>query len=159
MNLNATLFIQSLVFLILAFVTMKFIWPPLMAAIGERQKKIADGLAAADKGEKSLAEAKSNSTVILKEAHAQASKIIDQANRRSNELVDEARGTAIAEGQRLIGDARQEVALESGRAREQLRKEVAAIAVAGASKLLGREIDAKAHADLLEKLALEIERG
>ena len=159
MNLNATLFIQSLVFLILAFVTMKFIWPPLMAAISERQKKIAEGLAAADKGEKSLAEAKANATVILKEAHAQASKIIEQANRRSNEVVDEARGTAIAEGQRLIGDARQEVALESGRAREQLRKEVVGIALAGAGKLLGGEIDAKAHADLLEKLALEIARG
>lgn len=159
MNLNATMWVQSLVFLILAFVTMKFIWPPLIAAIAERQKKIADGLAAADKGEKSLAEAKSNATVLLKEAHAQASKIIEQANRRSNELVEEARGTAIAEGQRLIGDARQEIALESGRAREQLRKEVSAIAVAGAGKLLGREIDARAHADLLDKLALEIERG
>ena len=97
--------------------------------------------------------------MILKDAHAQANKIIEQANRRSNELVDEARGTAITEGQRLIGDARQEVALESGRAREQLRKEVASIAVAGASKLLGREIDARAHAELLDKLALEIERG
>ncbi len=159
MNLNATMWVQSLVFLILAFVTMKFIWPPLIAAIAERQKKIADGLAAADKGEKSLAEARSNATVILKDAHAQATKIIEQANRRSNELVDEARGTAIAEGQRLIGDARQEVALESGRAREQLRKEVASIAVAGASKLLGREIDARTHADLLDRLATEIERG
>ena len=158
MNLNATMWVQSLVFLILALVTMKFIWPPLIAAIAERQKKIADGLAAADKGERSLAEAKSNATVIVKDAHAQATRIIEQANRRSNELIDEARGTAIAEGQRLIGDARQEVALESGRAREQLGKEVAAIAVAGASKLLGREIDARAHAELLEKLALEIER-
>jgi F-type H+-transporting ATPase subunit b len=159
MNLNATMWVQSLVFLILAFVTMKFIWPPLIAAIAERQKKIADGLAAADKGEKSLAEARSNATVILKDAHAQASKIIEQANRRSNELVEEARGTAITEGQRLIGDARQEVVLESGRAREQLRKEVASIAVAGASKLLGREIDPRTHAELLEKLALEIERA
>jgi len=159
MNLNATLLIQSIVLLILGWISMKFIWPPLIAAIEERQKKIADGLAAADKGEKSLADARSNATVILKEAHAQASKIIDQANRRSNEVIEEARGTAIAEGQRLIGDARQEVAIESGRAREQLRKEVAGIAMAGAGKLLGREIDAKAHADLLEKLALEIERG
>jgi len=159
MNLNATLLIQSIVLLILGWVTMKFIWPPLITAIEERQKKIAEGLAAADKGEKSLAEAKSSASVIIRDAHAQASKIIEQANRRSNELVDEARGTAIAEGQRLIGDARQEVALESGRAREQLRKEVASIAVAGASKLLGREVDAKTHADLLDKLALEIERG
>lgn len=159
MNLNATLIVQCVVFFILAGVTMKFIWPPLIAAIDERRRKIAEGLASAEKGEKSLAEAKASATQVLKEAHAQASKIIEQANRRSNELIEEARGTAIAEGQRLIGDARQEVAIESGRAREQLRREVAAIAVAGASKLLGREIDAKAHADLLEKLALEIERG
>jgi F-type H+-transporting ATPase subunit b len=159
MNLNATLLIQSIVLLILGWITMKFIWPPLIAAIEERQKKIAEGLAAADKGEKSLAEAKSSAAVVVRDAHVQASKIIEQANRRSNELIEEARGTAIAEGQRLIGDARQEVALESGRAREQLRKDVASIAVAGASKLLGREIDAKAHADLLDQLALEIERG
>ena len=159
MNLNATLFVQMLVFFVLAGVTMKFIWPPLITAIDDRRRKIAEGLASAEKGEKSLAEAKSNATVIIRDAHAQATKIIEQANRRSNELVEEARGTAIAEGQRLIGDARQEVALESSRAREQLRQEVAVIAVAGASRLLGREIDAKAHADLLEKLALEIERG
>lgn len=159
MNLNATLFIQLLVFFILSWVTMKFIWPPLIAAIDERRHKIAEGLASAEKGDKALAEAKSNAAVILRDAHSQASKIIDQANRRSNELVEEARGAAIAEGQRLIADARQEVALQSGRAREQLRQEVAAIAVAGASRLLGREIDAKAHADLLEQLAAEIERS
>lgn len=159
MNLNATLFIQTLVFVILGWITMKFIWPPLIAALEERQRKIAEGLASAEKGEKSLSEAKAAATEILKEARVQASKIIDQANRRSNELVDEARGTAIAEGQRLVADARQEVALESSRAREQLRKEAAALAIAGASKLLGREIDAQAHADLLDQLAVEIERG
>ena len=159
MNLNATLIIQSIVFLILGWVTMKFIWPPLIAAIEARQRKIAEGLASAEKSEKSLLEAKSAAADIVKEARAQASKIVDQANRRSNELVEEARGTAIAEGQRLLADARQEVGLESSRAREQLRKEVATIAVAGAGKLLGREIDAQAHADLLDKLALEIERG
>jgi F-type H+-transporting ATPase subunit b len=159
MNLNATLLIQSIVFVILGWITMRFIWPPLIAAIEERQKKIADGLISAEKAEKSLAEAKASATEILKEARVQATKIIDQANRRSNELVEEARGTAIAEGQRLLADARQEVVLESTRAREQLRREVAAIAVAGASKLLGREVDAKAHAELLEKLAVEIERA
>jgi F-type H+-transporting ATPase subunit b len=148
-----------LVFFILAWVTMKFIWPPLIAAIDDRRHKIAEGLASAEKGEKSLAEAKSNASVILREAHAQAGKIIEQANRRSNELIEEARGTAIAEGQRLIADARQEVELQSSRAREQLRQEVATIAVAGASKLLGREIDPRTHAELLDKLALEIERG
>lgn len=159
MNLNATLFIQSVVFLILGWVTMRFIWPPLIAAIEARQRKIAEGLASAEKGEKSLAEAKSVAADLVKEARIQAGKIIDQANRRSNELVEEARGTALAEGQRLVSEARQEVALESGRAREQLRKQVAGIAVAGASKLLGREIDAKTHGDLLEQLALDVEKG
>jgi len=159
MNLNATLIIQIIVFFILAGVTMKFIWPPLIAAIDDRRRKIAEGLASAEKGEKSLAEARNSATDIVKEARAQASKIIEQANRRSNELVEEARGAAVAEGQRLVAEARQNVALEATRAREQLRKEVAAITVAGAGKLLGREIDAKAHADLLEQLALEIERA
>jgi F-type H+-transporting ATPase subunit b len=159
MNLNATLFVQLAVFFVLSWVTMKFIWPPLITAIDERRKKIAEGLASAEKADKSLAEAKANATQVLKEAHAQASRIVEQANRRSNELVEEARGTALAEGQRLIADAREQVVLDSNRARAQLSKEVAAIAVSGASKLLGREIDARAHADLLDKLALEIERG
>jgi F-type H+-transporting ATPase subunit b len=159
MNLNATLFIQTIVFVILGWVTMRYIWPPLIKAIEERQRKIAEGLASSERAEKSLAEAKASATDIIKEARVQANKIVEQANRRSNELVEEARGTAIAEGQRLLSDARSEVALESSRAREQLRREVALIAVAGAGKLLGREIDAKAHAELLEKLALEIERG
>ena len=159
MNLNLTLFLQAVVFVILGWVTMKFIWPPLITALEERQKKIAEGLAAADKGEKSLADAKSAANDLLKEARVQATKIIEQANRRSSEVIDEARGVAIAEGQRLLSDAHQEVALESTRAREQLRREVATIAVVGASKLLGREVDAKTHADLLEQLAVEIERG
>jgi len=159
MNLNATLFIQTIVFVILGWITMRFIWPPLIKAIEDRQRKIADGLISAEKAEKSLAEAKASATDIIKEARVQANKIVEQANRRSSELVDEARGTAITEGQRLLADARTEVTLESNRAREQLRREVALIAVAGAGKLLGREIDAKAHADLLEKLSLEIERG
>jgi F-type H+-transporting ATPase subunit b len=159
MNLTATLFIQTLVLLILGWVTMKFIWPPLIAAIEERQRKIADGLAAADKGEKSLAEAQASAADIVKEARVQAGKIVDQAHRRSTEMVDEAKSTALAEGQRLVGDARQEVVLEKSRLRDQLRAEVGTLAIAGASRVLGREIDAKAHADLIEQLALEIERG
>lgn len=159
MNLNATLILQMIVLIILGSVTMKFIWPPLIAAIDQRRHKIAEGLASAEKAEKKLSEAQASASEAVKEARVQASKIIEQANRRSNELVDEARGTAVAEGQRLLAEARQEAALEATRAREQLRREVAAIAVAGASKLLGREIDPTAHADLLEKLALDIERG
>jgi F-type H+-transporting ATPase subunit b len=159
MSITVTLIIQGLAFFAVAWMVMKFGWPHIMAAIEERQRKIAEGLISAEKAEKSLAEAKATASEIIKEARLQAGKIVEQANRRSNELVDEARGSAIAEGQRLLADARQEVALESTRAREQLRKEVAGIAVAGAGKLLGREIDAKQHAELLDKLALEIERG
>lgn len=156
---NLTLVIQILAFAAVAWLVMKFGWPPINAAIEERQKKIAEGLAASERGEKELAAAKTGANDILREARAQAAKIVDQANRRSNEVIEEARGAAIAEGDRLISDARQEVSIETSRAREQLSKEVAALAVSGASKLLGREIDAKAHADLLNQLALEIERS
>jgi F-type H+-transporting ATPase subunit b len=159
MSITVTLIIQGLAFFAVAWLVMKFGWPHIMAAIEERQKKIAEGLAAGERGQKELAEAKNSANDVLREAHARAGKIVDQANRRSTELVDEARGAAIAEGQRLVGEARQEVELETTRAREALRREVATLAVIGASRLLGREIDAKAHADLLDKLALEIERG
>lgn len=156
---NLTLIVQIVAFLAVAWLVMRYGWPPIMSAIEERQKKIAQGLAASERGEKELASAKDAATDILKEARGQASKIVDQANRRSTELVDEARGVAAGEGQRLIADARQEVALESTRARELLRREAATLAVSAASKLLGREVDARAHADLLDKLASEIERG
>ena len=156
---NLTLVIQGLAFFAVAWLVMKFGWPNIIAAIEDRQKKIAEGLAAAEKGEKSLAEAKNSAGDIIKEAHARAAKIVEQANRRSVEMGEEARGVASAEAERLVAGARKEAALESTRAREELRKEAAGLAVFGASKLLGREIDAKAHADLLDKLALEIERG
>ena len=157
MDINATLLGQMLVFGILIWFSWKFIWPPLVKAVEDRQKKIADGLAAAERGQKELHQASGEAQVIVTEARDKALKIVDQANRRSSEIIEEARGTAIAEGQRLVGDARQEVVLEQARARDALRKDVAQLAVAGASRLLGREIDAKAHADLIEKLAREIE--
>ena len=157
MDINATLLGQMLVFGILIWFSWKFIWPPLVKAVEDRQKKIADGLAAAERGQKELHQASGEAAGIVNEAREKALKIVDQANRRSNEIIEEARSTAIAEGQRLVGDARQEVALEQARARDALRKDVAQLAVAGASRLLEREIDAKAHADLIEKLAREIE--
>ena len=157
MNLNATLFIQTIVFVILGWVTMKFIWPPLIRAIDDRRAKIADGLAAAERGHKELQSANGEAQVIINEAREKALKIVDQANRRSGEIIEEARSTAMSEGQRLVGDARQEAALEQARARDQLRKDVGSLAVAGASRLLEREIDPKAHADLIEQLAREIE--
>ena len=157
MNINATLFGQAVVFIVLIWFTVKFIWPPLLKAIEDRQKKIADGPAAAERGQKELQQSHGDAAAIVNEAREKALKIVDQASRRSNEIIDEARVTAIAEGQRLVGDARQEVQLEQSRARDALRKDVATLAVAGASKLLEREIDPKAHADLIEKLAREIE--
>ena len=159
MNFNATLFISSVTFILFGWITMKFVWPLLLGVIEERQKTIADGLAAADKGARSLDDAKLAANDIIKQARDQANKIVDQAGKRSNEMIDEAKTAAASEGQRIVGEAKQEVQIESNRAREQLRQQVASLAVAGAAKLLGREIDAKAHADLLDKLALEIERG
>jgi F-type H+-transporting ATPase subunit b len=157
MEINATLLGQMLVFGILIWFSWKFIWPPLVKAVDDRQRKISEGLAAAERGQKELQQSHGDAAAIVNEAREKALKIVDQANRRSNEIVDEARATAIAEGQRLVGDARQEVQLEQARARDALRKDVAQLAVAGASRLLGREIDQKAHADLIEKLASEIE--
>ena len=153
---NFTLVVQGFAFFAVAWLVMKFGWPNIIAAIEDRQKKIAEGLAAAERGEKSLAEAKNSAADIVKDAHARASKIIEQANRRSAEMADEARGVASAEAERLISNARQEATLESGRAREELRKEAAGLAVFGASKLLGREIDAKAHADLLDGIKRQL---
>ncbi len=159
MNLAVTLVIQGIVFFIVAWVVMKFIWPTIMTAIDTRQKKIAEGLAAAAKSEKDLTEAEARSKEIIREARDRAAQILDQAGKRSNEMVDEAKGTASSEAQRLLAQARDEVARESTRAREGLRREVGKLAVEGASRLLEREIDPKTHADLLDKLAAEVARG
>lgn len=159
MDLNVTIFIQATAFLAVALLVMKFGWPHIIGAIEERQKKIADGLAAANKGQKDLDEAKVRAQDIIKEARDKAVQIVDQASKRSNEIVEDAKSTANTEGQRLLGQARDSIVLESTRAREGLRHEVGALAVSGAARLLGREIDAKTHADLLDTLAVEITRG
>ncbi|HMA00126.1 MAG TPA: F0F1 ATP synthase subunit B [Steroidobacteraceae bacterium] len=159
MNLALTLVIQGVVFFLVAWAVMKFFWPWLMGAIAERQKKIADGLAAASKGEKELGEAETRSKEIIRDARDRAAQIVDLAGKRSNEIVEEAKGTASSEAQRLVEQAHGEVARESTRAREALRQEVGRLAVEGAARLLGREIDAKAHADLLDKLAAEVANG
>lgn len=159
MTINATIIGQLLGFLVLVWFTWKFIWPPLLGAIDERQKKIAAGLAAADRGQKDLEDAKAKAGDVLREARERAMQLVDQAQKRGNELVDEAKHTAAAEGERLVAAARAEVSTESARARDALRREVATLALAGAGRLLGREVDAKSHADLLDQLASEIERG
>ncbi len=156
MNINLTLIVQMIVFALLIFITMKWIWPPILAAMDERSRKIAQGLAAAEKGEQALTEARGNAEAIIREARERATHIIDQAQHRANEMVEEAKGTANVEGARLVAAARQQIELDTTRAREGLRREVAGIAVGAASKLLGREIDARKHAELLDQFATQI---
>jgi F-type H+-transporting ATPase subunit b len=155
-NINLTLIIQMIVFALLVWFTMSRIWPPLMRAVEERQKKIAHGLAAADRGEQELQKAQQGADEILREARERAQKIIDQAQHRANDIQEQARVTATQEGQRLVASAQQQIDLEATRARESLRREVGGMVVAAASKLLEREIDPNAHQDLISKLAAQI---
>lgn len=153
---NLTLVIQGLAFFAVAWLVMKFIWPPIMAAIEERQQKIAEGLAAADNAQKNLAQAEEKANEELKAARAKANEIIDQAHQRANQIVDQAKQDAIAEAGRQKALADAEIDAASNRAREELRKQVSSLAVTGAEKLLKREIDANAHKALLDELAAEI---
>ena len=153
---NLTLVIQGLAFFAVAWLVMKFIWPPIIAAIEERQQKIAEGLAAADNAQKNLAQAEEKVADELKAARAKANEIIDQAHQRANQIVDQAKQDAVAEAGRQKALAEAEIDAASNRAREELRKQVSALAVTGAEKLLKREIDANAHRALLDELAAEI---
>ena len=156
MNINLTLIVQMLVFIVLIWFTMKFVWPMILGPMEERSKKIAQGLAAADRGEESLAKARDEADKIVRAARERALQIIDHANQQANELVEQAKGIATTDAQRIKVAAEQQTELETSRARESLRREVAQIAVQAASKLLEREIDPKTHADLLSKLATQI---
>jgi F-type H+-transporting ATPase subunit b len=156
MNINFTLFAQAISFAAFIWFTVRFIWPPLLAAIEERQTKIADGLAAADKGARSLEEAQVRIQAMVEEARGQARAILDQAQTRGNGIVEEARVNADQERGRIIQSAKAEVDQQINKARDELRGQVAAIAVAGAEKILAREIDARTHQDLLTKLAAQI---
>jgi len=155
-NINLTLVIQMVVFALLIWFTMKVIWPPILGLMEARSKKIALGLAAAEKGQQDLANAGQLAEGVINEARSRANEIIDQAQRRANDMVEAARTKALEEGERLVATARGQIELATTKAREDLRKEVGRLAVSSASKLLGREIDAKAHADLLGNLAREI---
>jgi F-type H+-transporting ATPase subunit b len=155
-NINLTLIVQMVVFIVLVWFTMKVVWPMILNPMDERERRIKAGLAAAEKGQQQLAEATHRAEVILREAREKASQIIDQAQHRANELVEQAKGAATTEGARLVAAAQLQIELDTSRAREGLRREVAQIAVTAASKLLEREIDPKAHADLLGKLAAQI---
>ena len=151
-----TLLGQMISFAILIWFTVKFIWPPLMAAIEERQQKIAEGLAAADNAQKNLAQAQDKVNEELKAARSKANEIIEQAHQRANQLIDAAKSDAIAEGNRQRALAEAEIEAAANRAKEDLRKQVSALAVSGAEKLLKREIDANAHRALIDDLAAQL---
>ncbi|MGQ2965877.1 F0F1 ATP synthase subunit B [Methylophilus sp.] len=156
MNINFTLIAQAIAFAVLIWFTVKFVWPPLLKAIEARQKEIADGLAAAQEGRSALEVAAKKSDATLNEAKQKASEIIGQAEKRAAQIIDEAKGNAKAEGDRIIAGAKAEIDQEVNRAKEGLRAQVSTLAVAGAEKILRKEIDAKAHSEMLSKLAAEL---
>jgi F-type H+-transporting ATPase subunit b len=152
-GINVTLLGQMGTFLVFIWFTMKFVWPPIVKALEERRARIADGLAAAERGQKALESADAQVAERLREARQQAAQIIEQAERRGAELLDEAKDNAQAAGERMLAKARAELELETSRAREALRGEVAAIALSGARQLLEKEVDPNTHRELLDRLA------
>lgn len=156
MEIGMTLLGQGLSFAILIWFTAKFIWPPLMAAIEERQQRISEGLAAAERSQRDLAQAQDQVNEVVREARTKANEIIEQAHVRANQMIDQAKHEAIAEAGRQKALAQAEIDAAANRAREDLRKQVSSLAVAGASRLIKREIDGNAHKALLDELAAEI---
>jgi len=156
LNFNATLIGQTIAMIVFVWFCMKYIWPVIMGAIEARQIEIADGLAAAEKGQASLADAESEVAKIVDDARQQAKSILDQANTRANEIVDAAKGEGEAEKQRLLASGEAELAVELNRARDELRGQVAAIAMAGAEQVLAREIKPETHRELLDSLAAKL---
>ena len=156
MDINATLIGQTIAMIVFVWFCMQYIWPPLLTAIEERQAKIAEGLAAADKGQESLQKATAEAEDIISEARKQATGILDQAHARANEIVADGKADGVKERDRQLTAAKAEIEQEANRAREELRGQVSAIAVASAEKILNREIDGKQHEDILSKLASEL---
>jgi F-type H+-transporting ATPase subunit b len=156
MNINLTLIGQSITFAIFVWFCMKYVWPPIVTALEARRKQIADGLAAADRGKHELELAARKSADALLEAKQKAADIIAQAEKRANQIIDESKTTAKTEGDRQIAAAKATIDQEIHRARESLREQVAQLVVVGAEKVLRREIDAKAHGDLLEAIKNEL---
>lgn len=156
MNINLTLFGQTIGFFIFVVFCVKYVWPPLLAAMQERQKKIADGLAASDRASHDLELAQQKAAEQLREAKDEASVIVDKANKRYNQIVEEAKADARTQGERLIEQAKAEIEQERKEARDALRAEVATLAVAGAERILESSVDAQAHSEMLEKLSAEL---
>jgi F-type H+-transporting ATPase subunit b len=155
-NLNATLFAQLVVFFILAWFTMQFVWPPIVKALDERAKKIADGLAAAERGKHDLELATKRSTEALREGKEKAAELLAQAEKRAAQVIEEAKATAKTEADRIVAGAKAEIDQEAVRAKEQLREQVSALVVSGAEKILRREINAQAHADILATIKQDL---
>ena len=156
MNINATLLGQAIAFAVFVWFCMKYVWPPLIAAIEERQKKISDGLTQAERAGKDLKLAQAKATDQLKEAKAQAAEIIEQANKRSAKIIDEAKSEGEAERNKIITQGEAEVESERNRAREELRQQVSVLAIAGAEKIIKRTIDKDANSDIINKLVTEL---
>ncbi|MDH3612791.1 MAG: F0F1 ATP synthase subunit B [Gammaproteobacteria bacterium] len=156
MDINLTLIGQTIAMIVFVWLCMKFIWPPLLSAIEERQETIAHGLAAAERGEQRLEEAQAQADEIVNDARKQATGILDQAHSRANEIVAEGKADGVTERDRQLTAAKAEIEQEANRAREDLRGQVSAIAIASAEKILQREIDGKQHEDILGKLAQEL---
>ena len=154
MNLNATILAQMLVFAIVIWVAMKFLWPEITGSIQERNRRIAEGLAAAEQGRKDLADAETRTEELIKAARERALAMENQAQVRANQIVEAAKQTAHDEAARLLESARSQVTLDTQKAREELRHQVASLAVSGAAQIIEREIDPRTHAQLLDKLAL-----
>ena len=156
MNINLTLISQSIIMMVFVWFCMKFVWPPILSAIDARRKQIADGLAAGDEAQKALEEAEVQANDLVKEARNQASEIVDQGNQRRNQIVDQAKEEATVERERQVSAAEAEIHQQATQAKEDLRQQVAALTVAGAEKLIEKEIDPATHKALLEKLIAEI---
>ncbi|MBF9001036.1 MULTISPECIES: F0F1 ATP synthase subunit B [Vibrio] len=156
MNMNATLLGQAVAFILFVWFCMKYVWPPIIKAIEERQQKIADGLQAAERAKKDLDLAQANASEQMKEAKRTATEVIEQANKRKAQILDEAREQALEERQKLLTQAEAEIEAERNRARDELRKQVATLAIAGAEKILERSIDKDAHKDILDNVAAKL---
>lgn len=156
MNLNATLIGELIAFAVFVLFCMKFVWPPLMSAIEERQKKIADGLAASERADKDLQIAQEKAKEQLKEAKHQAAEIIEQAKKRAAEIVDSETQRANREREKIVAAGQAEVEAERNRVKEELRQQVATLAIVGAERILARQIDAAAQSDIVEKLVAEL---
>jgi F-type H+-transporting ATPase subunit b len=153
MNLNATILGQIIAFFLFVWFCQAFVWPPIVKALEERRKKIAEGLDAASRAEHDLEIAQKRAADLLREAKENSAGIIDQANKRANQIIDEAKDKAREEGNRIKAGAQAEIEQQINQAREQLRQQVAVLAIAGAEKILEASVDAKAHNDMLNKLA------